>query len=999
MILSDKKQKRGIWWRRLLLLSPLLLILLFIGFSVLRPTDQADVYYCDLERFQGGQLIGTNDMPFSSGATRSRAVARSGQYASQLEVKEGFQYGVGFNLTTFEPGEMYRATIWRHQPEGGQGGYLVVSGEGEGKFYQATASPFRRENGWDQLLLQFKIPVYKSVENIKIYCYTEGNVLTYFDDLKIERIEPAQDLGFEEYELPILNLNIKEKQLSHLKNKRSTALQTGLLESQDEDWVNARLESSESENLQDVRVRLKGDWLDHLSGDKWSFRCKMKGENRWNRLRHFSLHTPAARNFLMEYVLHRLFEQEDVLTTYYDFVQLSINQRNLGIYAVEEHFTKILVERQKRREGPIIRFSEEGFWTGIKRHLFNLGDVDHGLEHTVKKAETSEITPFEAGKTIKSPVLRRQFEIATNLLNQYKYAQREASEVFDLPKMAKYYAICDALGAYHGLAWHNQRFYYNPITSKLEPIGFDGFGDEKIRNNAFIGQGALNHQRISAERLEDLLFLDTEFTALYTRYLEQYTARDFLDLFLARIKEDVRFREAVIQQEFPNYSLNLDDIIVRAQRMHVMVLPFNDLSLKAYTQKTEGKLKQIRLANTHGLPIQVIGTGPRPEQMTDTLGRPWVLEAYLPVQRRYQPQDSLLQISSPDMFDRYLKKQPLRYRSLEIPKSHRFIFFQPLGLDTTFYTNIRPTPAPDFNVPAQQIKRKKTLQPNDWIVFNKKTVVFKSGKHRSNQNIIIPHGRHVIFEPGCEIDFYDGAAFISYSPVFMRGTEEAPIRIYSSDQSAQGFSVLETFERSELKHTIFDHFNTLNQDGWTLTGAVTFYESPVDIQYCVFRNNHCEDALNLVRSKFVLKNSLVANTFSDGFDADFCKGSIDNCVFQNTGNDGMDFSGSVIAIWKTKVQQAGDKGVSVGEDSEAQIFELTVVNANIGLAAKDLSEVTVDQIWLDNCEQGFAAYQKKAEYGGSSINVRSYTTKDVKRLYNIQKSCVLQLDGQRIIGE
>ena len=30
------------------------------------------------------------------------------------------------------------------------------------------------------------------------------------------------------------------------------------------------------------------------------------------------------------------------------------------------------------------------------------------------------------------------------------------------------------MGAQHGAMWNNTRYYYNPITSKLEPIGFDG---------------------------------------------------------------------------------------------------------------------------------------------------------------------------------------------------------------------------------------------------------------------------------------------------------------------------------------------------------------------------------------------------------------------------------------------------------------------------------------------------------------------------------------------
>ena len=48
----------------------------------------------------------------------------------------------------------------------------------------------------------------------------------------------------------------------------------------------------------------------------------------------------------------------------------------------------------------------------------------------------------------------------------------------------------------------------------------------------------------------------------------------------------------------------------------------------------------------------------------------------------------------------------------------------------------------------------------------------------------------------------------------------------------------------------FTGLNTLSYKGWELTGGVTFYESDVRIKNCVFEKNKCEDALNIICSKF-----------------------------------------------------------------------------------------------------------------------------------------------------
>src|SRR5690606_14254079 len=129
-------------------------------------------------------------------------------------------------------------------------------------------------------------------------------------------------------------------------------------------------------------------------------------------------------------------------------------------------------------------------------------------------------------------------------------------------------------------------------------------------------------------------------------------------------------------------------------------------------------------------------------------------------------------------------------------------------------------------------------------------------------------------------------------------------------------------EKSILRYAIFDGLNTLNYKGRHLTGAINFYESDAGYEYCVFKNNHCEDALNLIRSEVSLDNSALSNTFSDAFDADFCKGSVTKTRFVNLTNDAMDFSGSNILIQDCFVDNAGDKGVSVGEDSDVSILNI-----------------------------------------------------------------------------
>ena len=76
--------------------------------------------------------------------------------------------------------------------------------------------------------------------------------------------------------LDLIQLTFSEKAFKKIKKKRLKALSAGILETSDSDYVPVTV----SFNGEDFRAeaRLKGDWTDHLKGEKWSFRIKLKND-------------------------------------------------------------------------------------------------------------------------------------------------------------------------------------------------------------------------------------------------------------------------------------------------------------------------------------------------------------------------------------------------------------------------------------------------------------------------------------------------------------------------------------------------------------------------------------------------------------------------------------------------------------------------------------------------------------------------------------------------
>ena len=74
----------------------------------------------------------------------------------------------------------------------------------------------------------------------------------------------------------ILEINLSFRNLNRLQQIRNEALKNEILLRSPNDEVNAKLKfSGES---YPIKIRLKGDWTDHLLGDKWSFRVKTRRE-------------------------------------------------------------------------------------------------------------------------------------------------------------------------------------------------------------------------------------------------------------------------------------------------------------------------------------------------------------------------------------------------------------------------------------------------------------------------------------------------------------------------------------------------------------------------------------------------------------------------------------------------------------------------------------------------------------------------------------------------
>ena len=150
-------------------------------------------------------------------------------------------------------------------------------------------------------------------------------------------------------------------------------------------------------------------------------------------------------------------------------------------------------------------------------------------------------------------------------------------------------------------------------------------------------------------------------------------------------------------------------------------------------------------------------------------------------------------------------------------------------------------------------------------------------------------------------------------------------------------------------------------------------------------NSNCEDAVNLVNTTGKINTISIQNSFSDALDADFSELKINNLNISSAINDCTDFSAGKYNLVNLDLNNCGDKGISIGEKSKVKIKNINVNKADIGVAAKDSSILSLENASLENLRTCVSAYNKKQEFNGGFIKIENLNCKKFTKKFEIDK--------------
>jgi len=544
---------------------PIITLLLFI--SSCNRADYIDevITSSDLEEVSAKHFKTNGPVELSGAKYISDLTARSGKFSLRLDKKN--QKALKGSIENIRIGDEIHIQVWRTGTGAKNSELVLIVGH---LLYFKESVAIKKEGDWELLEFKMTIPMEFVGKGIRWYVNNKADEEVFFDDFYL-RLKRNNGLVIKTHpKLPQVNLKIKEEGIKKIESKRLFALDKGVLITEADDWVKTSITWNDKKKK--GKIRLKGDWTDHLYGQKVSLRVSISKGKTLNDYSKFSIQNPVSRYYLDEWFIHKILEKEGILTTRYEFIDLYINDESKGLYAVEEHFTAELLASQGREESPIFKFSEDDLW--LSRFRNNKKDIK-GLPWY----PSAMIEAFSQKRMTESEDLRASFFRGRELMFQYQFRLVKASTIVDTKKMAAYIALMDMCSGYHAMIWHNQRFYYNKEADLLEPLVYDIFQETTHLYKSdidFLGKTYVDKPWSYKVNSIDFLFQDERFVEWYIYYLEKFSAEEYFENAKKEYITKLSKFEKEIQSEYDFYSFNIDLYLERAKIIREELPSFKD---------------------------------------------------------------------------------------------------------------------------------------------------------------------------------------------------------------------------------------------------------------------------------------------------------------------------------------------------------------------------------------------------------------------------------------
>lgn len=741
--------------------------------------------------------------------------------------------------------------------------------------------------------------------------------------------------------LPVLKLEINFRNLIKINDDRTRAIGQNYLDKPQK--VKAKI--TYGAKTIDAKIRLKGDLRDHwLSKYRYSLRVNLKGGNSILGMTSFSIQKPRARQHPYEQAFQMTLSDLGNLTTSHHYALVEVNGHKWGVMNLEEDLSAGFLEKKRKKDALIFRFSDDLFWKNYRKSLD--GVTKHDVLTSSNYLLSDDLITASVIKQNKYLKDINHRKVYSYILN--KRLQNSGTEIYSKYEHAKLLVASYIWNNFHTVTVHNTRYYFNPYTLQLEPISSDQESFSAISHDVF---NTLDQAELPSH-------FYTIFNDVEQKHLIEATLDQIIDEY-SSLGPKLAFYSNIFPLDLPKKTDVLQSNIT-----------------KILTNKTSVIDRLVSLGNKPMHPRQNIldqGAKKLPKHIEarhydngDIHIFPLIDET-IEVKKLLINGENVLNEETQITGFKPNKRQPYVIQT----KLKGFLDNQ-ISIETSFRGNIRVTKVgPTFIKSGvynpfeknkfNQFDFLEKVGPSNWLI--------RSGRYEVNKPINLEG--HLTIEPGVNLIFDKKSYFLVTGTIDILGTKTHPVKFSAQNDVWKGFYLRSNSSKSVVNHLLVENMAALNAGILNLTGGFTIYNSEISINALEINQTLAEDAINIVNSKIDIDNLKINGSRSDAFDCDFCVGSIHNSSINGSGGDGFDFSGSTVRLGAVLIENVKDKAISAGENSKLQVLDSVFNRVGVGIAAKDSSEVSGKELSIsDYVLYAGMTYQKKSIFGRfSSLNI------------------------------
>ncbi len=408
-----------------------------------------------------------------------------------------------------------------------------------------------------------------------------------------------------------LNIYLEPKEYEKIVNIREKSIKKTKLTKDLEKWSTGKILYEDI--TREIQVRLKGVFPDHWSdSEQWSLKVKINNDSKPIKgLYRFALQPPKTTSYIYEWLFTKALEKENLFSLGIDYVDVKINENNIGFYALIGQISDELIEKNNKIIAPVIGFDSE-LWVLEQIQsgkIYSKGVVkkENGTEDTYYRVK---INPIQFSVNEKENNLKN-LKSAINLLESFRQGNLKTSETFDTDQLAKVMALRALLGSSQ-FDWLDTKFYFNPKTKLLEPISKEIHVDLENNYKVYYPTWWIDSTKsrpdyeMNKDFFIDDIYKDQIFYERYLKQLNKFSKIKYFENLINENKDEFNSNLTRMKNNYPTKKIfSYDHLEITRLRIENFLNPIQNLN--AYFSNYDNGVLNLNISNLQRLPIVLKG--------------------------------------------------------------------------------------------------------------------------------------------------------------------------------------------------------------------------------------------------------------------------------------------------------------------------------------------------------------------------------------------------------